>query len=258
MDENTAALIAKRFIERRDVKAEQQKNGAYHPVTDGDPVAPSYLPWKMSDIREHLAGRRTYGHYLLSADDRCRLFAFDLDLTKTGNWFDLEGNPVEGNPRDEFVARGPGLNWLISQLRTLAEGLAERTMTLLDIPVAIAFSGHKGLHVYGFTGPVPAQEARDAAMTVLSSFGIFELARGKNFWRRKPEGDSPAGWSSIEIEVFPKQDSLDGKELGNLMRLPLGINQKTKRQSFFLDVATPHNTLVPADTNEVLEHGTRW
>jgi hypothetical protein len=47
------------------------------------------------------------------------------------------------------------------------------------------------------------------------------------------------------VEVFPKQDRLGGKGLGNLIKLPLGLHQVTLRPSHFLD---PHMQPV-ADAN---------
>lgn len=244
MGYTTAALLAKHFIGRRDVKAVQDPSGAYHPER---------TPWLMADIEDHLAGRRSLGHYLVSPDDTCRLFAFDIDLPKMGGWCrDSDGEWVDGNPRDLWLAGEDGIGYLTHILRSLAEALTIRVRDLLDIPTVTSYSGCKGLHVYGLTGIVPAADARGAATDVLRSFGTFEPTRGDNFWRRTPSGDKPSAWSQLDIEVFPKQDSLDGKDLGNLLRLPLGINKKSGMEAFFLDVETPLNKLVPADPESVL------
>ena len=40
--------------------------------------------------------------------------------------------------------------------------------------------------------------------------------------------------SSFDLEVFPKQDQLSGKGLGNLVKLPLGIHRKSGKPSFFM------------------------
>src|SRR5688572_12362826 len=66
-------MLGKRFIERRDVKAVQFKDGHYEP---------DRTKFTMTDLRAHLAGERTYGHYLISDEDRCRIIAFDIDLPK--------------------------------------------------------------------------------------------------------------------------------------------------------------------------------
>lgn len=250
MGESTAVLLAKHFIGRRDVKAVQEASGAYHPER---------TPWKMQDINAHLTGARSLGYYLVAQDDTCRLFAFDIDLKKSGGWFqddlenaDVDGGWHDGHPREAWLSGGDGVRWLTVQLRSLAEVLAERTRQLIGVPVAVAYSGGKGLHVYGLTGITAAADARGAAIDVLRSLEIFEPTRGDNFWRRKPTDEPRAGWPSLEIEVFPKQDSLEGKDLGNLLRLPLGINLKTKRRAYFLKTDCRPDQLIEADPAAVL------
>ena len=46
--------------------------------------------------------------------------------------------------------------------------------------------------------------------------------------------------TAFNLEVFPKQDRLTGKGLGNLVKLPLGIHRGTGRPSYF--VACHHRT----------------
>lgn len=217
MTADIAALLGKNFIERRDVKAWQQPDGAYFP---------DRTKLTMSDLRAHVACERTMGHYLISAEDRCRVFCFDIDLAKTGIW---GGEPFE--PRSEFAnPESPYREGLVGQLVIMAEGLARRAHRELGIPVAIAFSGSKGVHVYGFTGPEGAAVVRACAQSVLTAIGSFEPLRGANFFRHQnPE-------MSCEVEVFPKQDSLEGKDLGNLLRLPLGVNLKSGKPGMFLSV----------------------
>jgi hypothetical protein len=47
--------------------------------------------------------------------------------------------------------------------------------------------------------------------------------------------------------MFPKQDSLNGKDLGNLMKLPLGINRKTGNRSYFVRNDCPYDQLREVD-----------
>jgi hypothetical protein len=59
--------------------------------------------------------------------------------------------------------------------------------------------------------------------------------------------------------VFPKQDSLAGKDLGNLMRLPLGRNLKNpKDPTFFIDMTTPMGVMSPIDPVYALTTETPW
>lgn len=277
-------LIAKRFIQRRDVFAVQTSNGAYMPVLehkDGPRV-----PIKGRHLVEHLSGARTYGHYLLDQTDHCKLFAFDIDLEKNnpatdtdpgfiGTWVqrpDLETwtgtddaywnaqvvHPC--NPREDWKNRAfPGRAWLKLQMRFLSAMLARGIHDELGIPVAVAYTGAKGVHVYGFTGSQPAAMVRAGAQIVLDSLGCFKPHRGQHFFKHVNE-DPILGYSNFTIEVFPKQDSLDGKDLGNLMRLPLGKNLKNPADpTFFVDLRAPMDSLVPyPDPTALLEHGDPW
>lgn len=119
-----------------------------------------------------------------------------------------------------------------------------------QIGVAISDSGGKGLHVYCFTGLVPAETARGFAKIVLDEL-LLKPVRGDNFFRRE-------GYPTLEVEVFPKQGSLEGKELGNLMKLPLGVNRKTGRFSRFLTCKAGYDKLVPTDPFNVLNGDSPW
>lgn len=275
MTEELAALFAKRFIQRRDVKARQMSNGDYMPVTSQG--TPHRLPWQMSDLRDHLEGRQTYGHYLLDQDDVCRVFAFDIDLETNGAWCDYPRLTEEQwaalpadtefpvaqqfpyNPRETWRDRAhPSRAWTKFKMRSLAEKLSRTISIELELQTAVAYSGFKGLHVYGFTGPVPAAQAREAADLTLALAGGFVPAKGKNFFKSADE-DPETGYPGLLVEVFPKQTSLNGKDLGNLMRLPLGRNLKSPDPTFFVDQRAPLGSLVPhPDPVELLKTGRPW
>lgn len=276
MSNELADLFAKRFIARRDVKAVQRPNGEY--VVDTRYPDPERLPWKRSDILAHIAGEKTYGHYLLNSDDTCKLFAFDVDLIKNepakgiiGHWPNMQGvDPLaihgddailveDFDPREAWQdRRHPGRPWLKYQMRMLGGMLAHTIKNTLDVECAVAYTGAKGIHVYGFTGLVPAQVARDGATLVLEELGCFEATRGTNFYKHT-NPDPVDGYQNFTIEVFPKQDSLDGKDLGNLMRLPLGRNLKSKDPTFFVDLTKPMGELSPhRDPVGLLTTGNAW
>lgn len=240
--DDVAALIGKRFVERRDVMAVQQRDGGYRPER---------RPFKMGDLRSHVSGARSLGHYLISPEGNCRLFAFDIDLRQSGTWSD-DGETRHLDPRQAWLDDHPARTQLTVEMRCLAEALALRTRELLELPVAVSYSGSKGLHVYGWTGTVPAAEAKASALVVLDSFGEFTATKGGNFFRHR------SGYHNLEIEVFPKQNDLDGKDLGNLMRLPLGINRKSGQDAFFISLRAGMDTLTPADPEPILAHGDDW
>lgn len=255
MPESIENLLAKRFIARTDVKAIQQANGAYHP---------DRTKWTRDDLTAHVAGIQTFGHYQLSPEGMCKFMCFDIDWLKPKpdadppvifHYEDQVGISREFNPREAWLdPQHPHRQDMIIKMRCLSEYLAMKISRDLAIGVAIVQSGGKGLHVYGFMDePTPAAIVREAAHDVLRDNGHFEAVKGENFWR--PSGE---GYVGIEIEVFPKQDSLDGKDLGNLLRLPLGVNRKTGKKSFFVDVNRGYNELYPADPVEALETLNPW
>lgn len=251
-------LLGTRFIQRRDVKAFQHKDGAWHPERTA---------FTMQDFTAHLEGSKTLGHYLVDLDGNCKLFAYDIDLVKHDRDCadqQCKGCPVtvtddDGNPwaipcREFWQTRQdhPAHQVLTRHLRCMAEGLAVRIHRTLQIPVAIATSGSKGLHVYGFTDSLPAEDVRQYATTILDDFGCFEAFRGTNFFRHTTD------YRTLDIEVFPKQSSLEGKDLGNLMKLPLGIHQVTGVRSEFISCRTDYQTLAPMDPQRALDGDLPW
>lgn len=215
-------------------------------------------------MASHLDGESSFGHYLVNTDDQAKLFAFDIDLVKDVNpdagdhgkypeFSDPAGKLKPGSPREVFQSNDDVLvPWMISELRGVADGLAARAARMYDVRTAIAFSGSKGLHVYCFTGLTDAADVKAAGMDVVMSTGVFEPRRGNNFFRHTYQ------YPNVEIEVFPKQDSLEGKDLGNLMRLPLGRHAKSGRDCFFLDPFARNDVLVAADPVDAMEKGVRW
>ena len=263
---NIANLLATKFIARTDVKATQQPD-AYYPVRQ---------PWTRTDLEDHVAGRKSFGHYLVGTDGNAKLFAFDIDLTKWAEasgrpqptWLpidpdgitDLTDDPKPLSPREAWLhPKAPdGLKrYLIAQMRGVADLLATVTADVLDIPVAVTYSGSKGMHVYGFTGSAPASDVRGAAMEVVNYTDQFLPLRGKNFFKHKNDS-AITGYNCIDVEVFPKQDDLDGQDLGNLMRLPLGRHAKTGQEAHFVTLSSHVDELVRLDPIVALEGGDPW
>lgn len=276
-----AGLLAQKFIARTDVKARQTAKGDYMPVQHCPVCRRSYCSheeakvregWKRSDINAHLAGQVTYGHYLLSPKDECKFFVFDIDLIKEigsgpdryrftsdpaedpyNDKNEYLGGLVDYYPREVWLNRAhPSRDWLKIQLKLVAHELARKIQDELGLQAAVTYTGAKGMHVYGFTGLIPAKDAREGAQIILDSLAESHLGgvmphRGENFFRFSNQ-DPINGQPNVEIEMFPKQGSLDGKDLGNLCRLPLGVNLKNpKDPTFFVDMTTDMMTLKPVD-----------
>lgn len=290
-----AKYLAKTFISRTDVKAEQMpfhKGSAYRPVHEA---------WKMDDLRAHVRGDLTYGHYLLNQDSMVKFFAFDVDLEKTGTYCDFSYENQEGmikaglslvedskfinfNPREAWLDKKdhPARPWMIYQMRGLA-GALERAIADADLKTFSTYSGSKGVHVYGiFDEAVPGEVARAVALEVLdkapgcgSVDGALKFVptRGKNFYHLAPDwgrGEDHTKhllhfdlFDNFTIEVFPKQAHIEPMRLGNLMRLEFGKNLKGPDEpTFVIDASKPDLDLAPHDTFEelrqVLEHGNNW
>lgn len=237
VEDRLAAAIMQRFISRTDVKAVQQGDGTYRPDRS---------PWTVSEISRHLAGEATFGHYLLGEDNSCKLFALDIDLDTKGEF--ANGEPF--SPRDVWLAGpSPARTLLQRQLRGLAEGLAWRAKRICKVPTAVAYSGSKGLHVYGFMGVTTAELAREAAVAAVDYADNYAVL-GHNFWK------SPA-FPFLTVELFPKQDKVrEGDGLGNLMRLPLGIHRKTGKSGVFIRATAEFPKFVADDPEQALELGT--
>jgi hypothetical protein len=284
-----AALIGRRFIQRRDVKAIQFDNGDYVPDLKMKDSTRHGLGFKMSHLQAHLDGRETYGHYLIGNDNKCRMFALDIDLETSGSYVEMpdfssaptdpdeaeiwakENTVVYGVTADQ-VKEQPGLwgprdwwhdrrnasarAWYKMQMKAIAGHFAAIVTKDLQLPCAVAYSGNKGVHVYGFLGEAESKECREAALLTLELSGEWDIARGKNFYKHKNQ-DPVMGYPSFSVETFPKQEDLDGKKLGNLMRLPLGVNRKhPKDPTFFLDMTGPLAEFKPhADPVQLLESG---
>lgn len=275
MSDAIANLLASRFIARKDVKAIQYSNGAYSPHQEYNPETRKHdgprIPWSRRDLNSHLEGSSTFGHYLLDPEDQVKLFAFDIDLEKNvldendpdknfvGKYPDKEtGEIFEFDAREAWHDRAhPSRYWSKYQLRMVSHQLARAVTEELSLPCAVAYSGGKGVHVYAFTGLVPAADAREGAAIVLDILGGWEPARGDNFFR-SVDRDPTTGFPNLSIEVFPKQDSLAGKDLGNLMRLPLGRNLKSKDPTFFVDMTAPMGQLAPLDPEFALTVADPW
>ena len=89
-----------------------------------------------------------------------------------------------------------------------------------------------------------APQTHGGLRVVAGACGQFQPDRGKNFY--KIVGGAP--WAaSVSVETFPKQDSLEGKKLGNLLRMPLGRNQKSPDPCFFVDQRAAQTHLDPVE-----------
>lgn len=271
MSDNLANLFASKFIARTDARARQSQDGVWYLDTNTRKRDGQRLGWNREALDAHISGTSTYGHYLLSSESKCKLFAFDIDLEKSGTipsvslstegLAGLEDAQLqeayktwdasfyeETDLREAWLNRAhPGRDFMKFQFKHLAHMFARAIRTELDLPCAVAYSGGKGVHVYAFTGLIDAVQAYEGARIIIDALGCFEPLRGEHFIKHK-DNDVLTGFPNLSVEVFPKQGSLEGKDLGNLMGLPLGRNLKApKEPKFFIDMTTPMAVFAPID-----------
>ena len=253
-----ARLLGARFIQRRDVKTRQWGHGEHAkiPVGGYSPVRArpvgqwsetnkgEHIPWKRSDIIDHLEGHKTYGHYLVDPEGMTRVVAFDVDFDKE---FPFEGQILK--PREVFGTDHPGAIAMNEAVRCLADALAYRLKWKYPrLTVCTSFSGSKGIHVYGlFAEPTFASTARGTGISVIASMVSLEPSR----LGYKPIRES----LPLEVEVFPKQEKVGRGGYGNLMRLPLGIHKKTEGPSYFYDPTSDPTTIEPMDPTLAITEG---
>lgn len=270
-DVELSKLFAKMMIARPDIMAVQTANGEYRPLRG--------RAFKLPDLLAHIRGENTYGHYLVNEQDKVKLFCFDIDLKKTGKlpitkngmgqFFAFE----DTNPREVWGSRKPGAarDFMKLKMKCLANQLMSTVSKELEIHTAAAYSGSKGVHVYGFTGSTTANLARKGASIALEALdaykqGSWQLIRGNNFYGYSVDAeranDPSENCHQFELEVYPKQDTLDGKEkgLGNLLRLPMGINLHSPKRDkgFFLDMRTALTDFSARDAVEALTTSNPW
>lgn len=268
-------LLAKKFIARPDLRAMQFEDGHYEPMRpspNGHSKFSEQHSFDMSSLLDHVRGVASYGHYMVNQQDLVKLFVLDIDIEKTGRLpFAVDEHGVLSdfrlaNPREFWTTRqpGPARTMMKFQLRSLANEAARIIRQELDIQVAVAYSGHKGVHVYGFMPkPMKAADAREGARIAIEAIGRWKPHRGEHIFKYTPDprhNDDPEyTYEQYTMEVYPKQDSLANKDLGNLVRLPTGKNLKSPRDgAFFLDLRQALTEFVPRDPVEALTTSDPW
>jgi hypothetical protein len=161
---------------------------------------PVRRPMAPQDVEDHLRGRRTYGFYLLTSAGMVKTAVLDADLNA-----EFRREKLAADERDRLRRER---RYLITRVREIATEIGM-------VPLS-EFSGGKGFHFWFFFEPaVPAATAKNALDGIR-----HVLAKDLTVFN---------------LEVFPKQERLGGKGLGNLVKLPLGIHRLSGKSSFFID-----------------------
>ena len=161
--------------------------------------SPVHEPLAEHLLALHLQGTATLGVYPVRADQTVLFGAIDIDVRKNAL---PAGQPVAAQ--------------LLETVRADARRLA-RQFEQLHLPVYVEDSGYKGVHLWFFLAePVPAAEVKRFLEAVVQRVG-------------PPD-------PQLQWEVFPKQEQVAEGQLGNLIKLPLGIHLKTGRRCLFTDL----------------------
>ena len=170
---------------------------------DRDGGRTGYVPVRRAmtpaDLEDHFQGKATYGIYLMLEDSTVKTAVIDADLKPELR----KRKPVAESRRQ--IAREKA--YLFRRLEEFGRGLGTAPL--------VEFSGGKGYHFwFFFTEPVPAVKVRSLL----------------GHWVERLQADL----SCFGLELFPKQDSLEGRQLGNLVKLPLGVHRLSGRRSYFV------------------------
>ncbi|MBW2660226.1 MAG: DNA primase [Deltaproteobacteria bacterium] len=194
-DEENISLFMRLFRGRDDAFARQW--------SDRDREKQGYVPVRHSlmpaDISDHLAGRKTYGIYLLNSDSQVYTGVIDVDLKKSLR------DPVQYKKNKNSIRRES--LYLHQRIDELAK---QHNVTCIA-----EVSGGKGYHFW-----FPIKEPVDAG---IMRRALLQLSAGLG-----------EDISCFNLEIFPKQDRISGKGFGNLVKLPMGIHRGSGKPSWLV------------------------
>ena len=197
-DVESEELFVRFFGGRRDLFAEQRVTRSGRTI-----YFPVRAPLSTSVVRDHLAGARTVGQYLLHPDGACSFGVLDLDLAADA----LARLRATLGDDVSVVHHGP--------LAVLARRLASSSARL-GLSAFTFLSGGRGVHLWLFFAPRrPARLVRQVLQQILIGAGPV-----------------PA---DVTIEVFPKQEQAGPRGLSSLVKLPLGVHRRTLTRCVLLD-----------------------
>lgn len=151
-------------------------------------------------LHKHLKNLATFGIYVLTADSKCNFLCIDIDIPKN----ELDTIDVTDSTKK--------FSYLKEKIFKLLEVLNKK-LKIDNMSILLEDTGGRGYHIWIFFA-----EGIDAEKVVKLHRII------KNF-------------VDFDFEFFPKQPSINEKRrFGNLIKLPLGIHQKYKSQSSFLEL----------------------
>lgn len=161
---------------------------------------PVHEPLTLRVLRQHLDGDLTCGVYPVRLDGTVFFAVWDVDINR--------------NVLEKYIRRPDRLTEFARSAHETAVRIAARCRTLGLAPL-LEDSGFKGRHVWVFfNAPVEARIVRAVAERIARLEAVP---------------------SELHVDVFPRQDTVEPGQLGNLIKLPLGVHRRTGRRCLFLD-----------------------
>jgi group II intron reverse transcriptase/maturase len=152
-------------------------------------------------IKKHLKGDITLGSFIRSINNTVKYLVLDIDI--------LKKILIEGKSEPDKIK-----NSLINTHRIALKIVLEAKK--LGINAYIEDSGYRGRHVWiFFENWINAYKALDLGKILLNKIGKIS--------------------EDINIEIFPSRGRIKAGKLGQLIKLPFGINAKSGRRGLFID-----------------------
>ena len=148
-------------------------------------------------LERHLKKIVTFGIDVLTKESKCNFLCIDIDIPKS----DLE--------TVNFEDKSIKFEYLKSELLEI-QGILTNKLEIDENSILLEDTGGRGYHIWLFLEtPISGEDA-------IKFFKILN------------------SYVSFSFEYFPKQPNLNqNRELGNLIKLPLGVHQKYNSESSF-------------------------
>jgi group II intron reverse transcriptase/maturase len=152
-------------------------------------------------VISHINGTSTVGEYIVRNDNCVNFAVLDIDISSEY----IKNIPINSDIYYDYL--NEAFNYALFVKNTLKEKTGSESY--------IEFSGYKGYHVwFFFDKPVQAKIGR--------KFVNFLV----NEHKFRPH---------INVEIFPKENKLNPNAVGSLIKLPLGINVYTGKETYFVN-----------------------
>lgn len=157
-------------------------------------------------VKRHLDGDITLASYVIQRNNTCKFLVLDFDIRSE------EAKPAiqdPANPKAKLVKEN-AMAKLREKVSEALTGLSNHLRIHSD-QYLIEYSGSKGYHIWiFFENPVSSVKVYQMANVIKKELDLYD------------------------IETFPKQRELERESSGSAIKLPLGINRKTRNRCLFL------------------------